>query len=277
MDFSKYVTLSKKIRKEILQMLNTAGSGHPGGSLSCVELIVSLYFKYLKHDSKNPQWEDRDRVIFSKGHVCPTQYACLAESGYFPVEELLTLRKVCSRLQGHPGYKCYLPGIEVSTGSLGQGLSIGSGMGLGFKMDKKDSNIFVLLGDGELQSGQIWEAALTASHYKLNNLCAIIDYNNLQIDGKVEDIKNVMPIKDKFESFGWNTIEIDGHKYEEIFSAYEKFLKKDTNKPTAIIAKTIKGKVFSFMENNADWHGKAPNEKELIQALSEIEANNIGE
>jgi transketolase len=278
MDYMKYVSLSKQVRKDILEMLYHAGSGHPGGSLSCVELIVALYFGILKHDSKNPFWEDRDRVIFSKGHVCPTQYACLMRSGYFPEDEMKTLRKTCSRLQGHPSYKCFLPGIEVSTGSLGQGLSIGSGMALGLKLDKKDSNVFVLLGDGELQSGQVWEAVLTASHYKLDNVCAIIDANGLQIDGKVEDVKNVAPIADKFKSFGWNIIEIDGHKYSEIFSAYENFVTtgKALQKPTAIIAKTVKGKGVSYMENNADWHGKVPNENELKIALEEIQKFEIG-
>ncbi|MDR0676039.1 MAG: transketolase [Elusimicrobiota bacterium] len=276
MDFDKYLKLSNTIRKDILVMLKNAGSGHPGGSLSCVELIVALYFKFLKHDPKNPFLEDRDRLILSKGHACPTQYACLAEVGYFSKDELFTLRKICSRLQGHPGFKCSLPGIEVSTGSLGQGLSIGSGMALGYKLDKKSGNIYVLLGDGELQSGQIWEAILTASHYKLNNLCAIVDYNSLQIDGRVENIKNIMPIKEKFESFGWNTITIDGHKYKEIFDGYEKFIKNKDDNPSVIIAKTIKGKGVSFMEDNVDWHGKAPNARELEMAILEIDNSAIG-
>ncbi len=275
MNYQKYIDLSKQVRRDIIEMLHIAGSGHPGGSLSCVELMVALYFGVLKHDCANPFWEDRDRVIFSKGHVCPTQYSCLSRACYFEESELKTLRKLGSRLQGHPGYKCCLPGIEISTGSLGQGLSIGSGMCLAFKLDKKASRAFVLIGDGELQSGQIWEAAMTASHHKLDNLCAIIDFNGLQIDGKIEDIKNVQPIKAKFESFGWNAIEVDGHKYSEIFEAYENFA-TTKGKPTAIIAKTVKGKGVSFMEHNVEWHGKAPNEKEKELAFTEIKTQNIG-
>ncbi|MFC1484864.1 transketolase [bacterium] len=275
MDYSKYVQLSKIVRRDIIEMLYQAGSGHPGGSLSCVELIVALYFKILKHKPDNPCWEDRDRVIFSKGHVCPTQYACLAHVGYFPVEELLTLRKIGSKLQGHPGYLCNLNGIEVSTGSLGQGLSIGCGMALGLKADKRDSKVYVLLGDGELQAGQIWEAAMTASHYNLDNLCAIVDYNGLQIDGKVDEIMNVAPVKEKFESFGWQVLEIDGHKYSDIFKAYEKFL-KHKGTPTVIIANTVKGKGVSYMEHNVDWHGKSPNKELRDIALKDIEKQDVG-
>jgi transketolase len=275
MDLKKYVEIGKSVRRDIINMLHCAGSGHPGGSLSCVELMVALYFKYLKHDAKNPKWEDRDRVIFSKGHVCPTLYSCLARSDYFPHDELDTLRQTCSRLQGHPGYTSDLPGVEVSTGSLGQGLSIGCGMALGLNIDKKDSNVYVLLGDGELQSGQVWEAAMTASHFKVNNLCAIVDNNKIQIDGFVKDIKSVEPIDEKFASFGWNVIKIDGHKYSEVFSAYEAFLKEET-KPTVIIADTIKGKGVSFMENKAGWHGKAPNVEEQDQALTEIDEKDLG-
>lgn len=274
MDYSKYVQYSKIIRKDILNMLHLAGSGHPGGSLSSVELIVALYFGILRHDPQNPFWEDRDRVIFSKGHVCPTQYACLMRSGYFQEDELSTLRKVNSRLQGHPSYG-HLPGIEVATGSLGQGLSIGNGMAIGIKLNNRDSKVFVLLGDGELQAGQVWEAALTAAHHKLNNVCAIVDYNKLQIDGKVADIKNIYPIKEKFESFGWNALEINGHKYQEIFDAYDNFCNQE-NKPTVIVAHTIKGKGISYMENNVDWHGKAPNKDDLIKAIEEIDNKDIG-
>ena len=271
MNLDKYLSLSKKVREEILKMIFLAKSGHPGGSLSTVDIMIALYFKYLRFNAVDFFENDRDRFILSKGHVCPSQYACLALSGLIPMDELKTLRKIGSKLQGHPSYKAKLKGIEVSTGSLGQGLSIGSGMALGLKLDKKDNNIYVLLGDGELQSGQIWEAIMTSSHYKLNNLCAIIDYNNLQIDGKVSDIKSIMPIKNKFDSFNWNTIEIDGHNYAEIFSAFDRFNLKDTDRPTAIIAKTVKGKGVSFMENNPSWHGKAPNREELDLALKELE------
>lgn len=270
MNFDKYISLSKSIREEILKMIFLAKSGHPGGSLSSVEIMISLYFKYLRFSASNFFETDRDRFILSKGHVCPTQYVCLAFSGLISMEDLKTLRKLGTNLQGHPSYKSKIKGIEVSTGSLGQGLSIGSGMALGLKLDKKDYNVYVLLGDGELQVGEVWEAVMTSSHYNLNNLCAIVDYNNLQIDGKVSDIKNIDPIKDKFISFGWNAIEIDGHNYAEIFSAFDKFNQKNLNKPTAIIAKTIKGKGVSFMENNVSWHGKAPSKEELDLALEEL-------
>jgi transketolase len=275
MDFKKFVDIGKLIRKDIIQMLKEAGSGHPGGSLSCVELIVALYWHFLKQDPNNPCDPKRDRLIFSKGHVCPTLYACLAHLGYFEHKEIMTLRKAGSRLQGHPAFSCSLPGVETSTGSLGQGLSIGIGMALGLRLDKIDSRVYVLLGDGELQSGQVWEAVMSASHYKLDNLCAIVDLNGLQIDGPVSQIMNIEPIKDKWISFGWNVIEINGHNYKEIFDAYTK-AKEIKGKPTVVIAKTVKGKGVSFMENNADWHGKAPNEQEMKIALEEIEKGNIG-
>ncbi|MFC1546861.1 transketolase, partial [bacterium] len=247
----------------------------PGGSLSCVELMAVLYWKFLKHDPKNPCWPDRDRVIFSKGHVCPTLYSCLARSGYFSTEELLTLRDLGSRLQGHPCIKSCLPGIEVSTGSLGQGLSIGAGMAQGAKLDKKPLRIYVLIGDGELQAGQIWEAVMSSAHYKLDQLCAIVDFNGLQIDGYVKDIMNIEPIKEKWASFGWHVVEIDGHSYDEIINAYKEAI-NTKGKPTVIIAKTIKGKGVSYMEDEAGWHGKAPNDEQMKKALEDIENSDIG-
>lgn len=249
-------------------MLTEAGSGHPGGSLSPVELIVALYFSKLRHNPKDPQWPDRDRMVFSKGHSCPLWYAVLAECGYFPKEELLTLRKYGSILQGHPD--CLrTPGVDISSGSLGQAFSAACGMAAAGKLDKKDYRIYVLLGDGEIQEGQIWEAAMSASHYKLDNLCAILDYNGFQIDGRIEDIMAIEPVVDKWKAFGWYTIEIDGHNFDEILNAYNE-AESVKGKPTIIIAKTVKGKGVSFMENTADWHGKTPSKEQSEQALKEL-------
>lgn len=275
MDYSDIVATAKEIRKDIIRMLTEAGSGHPGGSLSCVELIVALYWKFLHHDPKNPCWDVRDRVIFSKGHVCPTLYACLANRGYFAKQELTTLRKRGSRLQGHPGLRCGLPGIETSTGSLGQGLSVGVGMALAAKLDGLKTRVYVLMGDGEQQSGQIWEAAMAAAHNKLDTLCGIVDCNGLQIDGRVKDVMGIEPLQKKWESFGWNTIEIDGHNYDAICTAYQTVLSVK-GKPTVLLAKTLKGKGVSFMEDNADWHGKTPTKEQMQKALEEIEQAHIG-
>jgi len=263
---------ARQVRIDIIKMLSKAGSGHPGGALSAAELMTALYFDQLRHNPKEPDWEDRDRVIFSKGHSCPLLYACLAESGYFPKEELLTLRRFGSRLQGHPGKDKGLPGLEVSTGSLGQGLSIGVGMALAGKLSKKDFHVYVLLGDGECNCGQIWEAAMSAGHYKLNNLCAIVDYNGLQIDGSTEEVMGLEPFVKKWRDFRWETIEIDGHDFKEILSAYQR-AKDNKVTPTVIIAHTIKGKGISFMENKVDWHGKVPNREEAEIALKELEEN----
>lgn len=249
-------------------MLTESASGHPGGSLSAVELIAALYFSKLRHNPKEPNWPDRDRVVFSKGHGCPLWYAVLAECGYFPKKELLTLRKYGSILQGHPD--CLkTPGVDISSGSLGQAFSAACGMAAAGKLDKKDYRVYVLLGDGEVQEGQVWEAAMAASHYKLDNLCAILDYNGFQIDGRVADIMAIEPVALKWQAFGWNVIEIDGHDISQIFDAYNK-AEKIKGKPTIIIAKTIKGKGVSFMENTSDWHGKAPNKEQSEQALKEI-------
>ena len=264
--------IAKRIRLDILDMITEAGSGHIGGSLSAVELMVGLYFSELNHDPKNPWWPDRDRVIFSKGHASALLYSCLAESGYFPVEELKTFRKLGSRLQGHP-CKNGLPGVEVSTGSLGMGLSVGVGMALGLRLRKKlfikSSRVYVLIGDGECQCGQIWEAAMAAAHYQLNNLCVILDYNMLQIDGTNTQVMDLRPIQAKWRAFGWNIVELDGHDIKSITEAYKGF-RAIEYKPTIIIARTIKGKGISFMENDPKWHGKVPKGVQLETAYEDL-------
>jgi len=255
-------------RKEILEATNSAGSGHPGGSLSAVEILSSLYFHKINHKSDEPKWEDRDRVIISKGHITPAVYVVLANAGYFPKEELKGFRKYGSRLQGHVTQK--VPGVEFNTGSLGHGLSVANGMALGAKMLKKAFNVYCLLGDGEMQEGSNWEAAMTASHHKLDNVCAIVDYNKVQENGPTNEIKNLEPFADKWKSFGWHVVDIDGHNFKEIIAALDEH---DTvvGKPTVIIANTVKGKGISFMEGNKKWHGKAPNDEQLKDALSELE------
>ncbi|MDR1417622.1 MAG: transketolase [Endomicrobium sp.] len=262
--------VSASARKDIIKMLELAGSGHPGGSLSSVELVVSLYFKHIKFNAKNPNDPNRDYFILSKGHVCPVLYAVLAQLECFSSDELCTLRKANSRLQGHPAKDKELPGIEVSTGSLGYGLSIGAGIAAGLKQAKKDNKVYVLMGDGEQQEGSIWEAAMAAAHYGLNNLCGIVDNNGLQIDGFTKDVMNVESLVDKYKAFGWNVIEIDGHNLDEIDNAYLKF-KAEKQKPTAIIAKTVKGKGISYMENLVEWHGKIPSKELIEQALCELD------
>ena len=257
-----------EIRKDILKMLNAAGSGHTGGSLSIVEILVALYYYALKNDPKNPKWKERDRFLLSKGHACPALYACLAEKGYFNKEDLMTLRKMGSQLQGHP--QLGLPGIEISSGSLGQGLSIANGIGLAARLDKSDIRIYCLMGDGETNEGQVWEAAMTASHYKLDNICAIIDFNNLQIDGFCCDVKDMVSYVDKWKDFGWNTIETDGHDVEKLMDAFDK-AKTAKEEPTVIIAHTIKGKGVSFIENKVEWHGIAPKKEEYERAIKELD------
>lgn len=265
---------AKEIRKDDLTMIAKAGSGHPGGSLSMVEILVSLFYGgILRHDPKNPEWPDRDRLILSKGHGCPALYAILAHRGYFPREALWTLRKLGSPLQGHPHRG--LAGIETSSGSLGQGLSIAIGMALAAKLDRKSHRIYCILGDGEIDEGQIWEGAMTAGHYHLDNLCAILDANGVQQNGPVRLIKNLEPIADKWRSFGWHPLEVDGHRFAELLNAFE-VAKTVQGKPTILIARTVKGKGVSFMEGRSEWHGKAPNPEQLEQALKEIEAGNIG-
>ncbi|MFH1380512.1 MAG: transketolase [bacterium] len=269
MDRKKLQQISSKVRINIIKSLQQAGSGHPGGSLSCTDLLTALYFNCLKHDPKKPNWNERDLFILSKGHACPAHYAVLAEAGYFPVDELLTLRKCGSRLQGHPSSDNGLPGVEIASGSLGMGLSIGVGAALGFLVQKKDSRVYVLMSDGEQQEGSTWEAAMAAGHYKLDNICAVLDYNGLQIDGKVEDVMGIDSLIDKYRSFRWEVIEIDGHDYNQILDAYTK-ARQIKNKPTIVIARTIKGKGVSFMEDVAGWHGKTPNAEEAGRAIQEI-------
>ena len=259
---------AKQIRRLIIQMLAKAGSGHPGGSLSSADLITVLYFVILRNNPKEQNWPDRDRFHMSKGHCCPLWYAVLAESGYFPSKELWSLRQLGSILQGHPDRRT--PGVDVASGSLGQGLSVALGMSLAAKIDKKDYRVYCLLGDGEIQEGNIWEAAMAASHYKCDNLCAILDYNGFQIDGRTKDIMDLEPLVAKWQAFGWHTVEIDGHNMKQILSAYEE-AKVNKGKPTIIIARTIKGKGVSFMENVVDFHGRAPTKEEAERALKELE------
>ncbi|OHB83834.1 MAG: transketolase [Planctomycetes bacterium RIFCSPHIGHO2_02_FULL_38_41] len=259
---------AKIIRRYVIKMLAKAGSGHPGGSLSAVDLLVVLFYNKMRHNPQQPKWQDRDRFILSKGHGCPALYAILADMGYFSVDKLETLRQFGSILQGHPCMKT-TPGIEISSGSLGQGLSVGLGIALAAKLDKKDYRTYVMLGDGEIEEGQIWEAAMAASHYKAENLCAILDQNELQIDGFIHDVMSSHPIPAKWRSFGWHVIEINGHNYKAIIYAYNE-AEKIKGRPTIIVAKTVKGKGVSFMENQVDWHGKAPTKEEAEKALTEL-------
>jgi len=256
------------VRQDIIREVYTAGSGHPGGSLSATEIMVSLYFNEMNIDPKNPKYADRDKFVLSKGHATPVLYSCLAQAGFFPKEELLTFRRINSNLQGHPSM-LKVAGVEMSTGSLGQGISAAVGMAIANKLDKKTSRIYALLGDGELQEGMVWEASMAASHYKLDNLCAIIDHNGLQIDGRNDDVMTVMPIAEKFVAFGWNVIQIDGHDIVAILDAFDK-ARNYKGKPTVIVAETHKGKGVSFMEDQAGWHGKAPNEEQAKQAMQEL-------
>ncbi|MBQ6820670.1 MAG: transketolase [Clostridium sp.] len=265
-------SLASTVRRDIVSMLTESRSGHPGGSLSAADILTTLYFGEMNIDPNNPKDENRDRFVLSKGHAAPVLYSVLARRGYFPVEELNTLRKFGSRLQGHPSMKC-LPGVDMSTGSLGQGISVAVGMALSGKLDNKDYRVYTLLGDGELEEGQVWEAAMSASHYKLNNLIAFIDFNGLQIDGDITKVMNPTPIDKKFEAFGWNVLVIDGHDIVAIQDAIAK-AKEVKDKPTAIVCKTIKGKGVSFMENQAAWHGNAPSKEQCEQALAEIGGNN---
>jgi transketolase len=260
--------IAKTIRRDIVSMVANANSGHPGGSLSSVEILVSLYYGIMQHDPKNPAWEDRDRFILSKGHAAPVLYSTLAESGYFPVSELMTLRKLDSRLQGHTE-RNRLPGVEMSAGSLGQGLSFAIGCALAGKLNNKSYRVYALLGDGECDEGQVWEAAMAATHFRADNLCAIVDKNGLQIDGWTRDIMNTEPLADKWRAFGWNVIDTDGHDFEKLIDAFE-HARSTKQQPTVIIARTVKGKGVSFMENNVDFHGKSPNAAQLEQALKEL-------
>lgn len=269
METEKLKLIAKEIRKQSLIMTNRAGSGHPGGSLSCAEIMAVLFFYKMKYNPKEPKWAERDRFVLSKGHATPALYAAMAEAEFFPKEELETYRRTNSRLQGHASI--YTPGIDICTGSLGQGLSVGNGMALAGKLDGKDYNVYIILGDGELQEGQVWEAAKSASHYKLDNAIAIVDRNGLQENGPTETLMRIEPLADKFHAFGWHTIEVDGHNVQELMNALD-LATRIKGKPKIIIAKTVKGKGVSFMENVASWHGKAPNDEQLKQALDEVEA-----
>ena len=255
------------LRRDIVTMLSAAGSGHTGSSLSCVDLILTLYTYKLRTDPRNPGQPGRDRFVLSKGHGCPTLYATLAHLGFFPKKQLMTLRQLGTSLQGHP--QLGLPGLETSTGSLGQGLSIANGMALAARLDKTDARVYCLLGDGETDEGQVWEAAMTAAHYNLDNLCAMIDFNNLQIDGYLADVKKLEPVVDKWRSFGWNVMDIDGHDFDQIMDAFDK-AESAKGSPSMIIARTIKGKGVSFIEDKAQWHGISPNKDELQKALEEL-------
>lgn len=268
MEREKIVFLEEKaraLRVSIVKTLHKSQSGHTGGSLSAIDMVTALYFHAMRHDPENPGWEKRDRFVLSKGHAAPAQYVALAEAGYFPKEDLMMLRRLGSHLQGHPDSKG-TPGVEVCTGSLGQGLSMANGMALGLRLDNSGSRVYVLLGDGELQEGQVWEAAMSAAHYRLDNLCALVDANGLQIDGKVEKVMNVGPIGDKFRAFGWHVIEIDGHDMAAIAGALES-AEKMKGKPTVVVASTVKGKGVPRFEHKASYHGVAPNDEELNEAL----------
>ena len=262
--------LACKIRMGIIDSTNAAKCGHPGGSLSAAEMFTYLYNKELNIDPKNPKWEDRDRFVLSKGHTAPGLYSALAYKGFFPVEDLLTLRKIDSYLQGHPNM-AMVPGVDMSTGSLGQGISVAVGMALGLRLQGKTSRVYTLLGDGEIQEGQVWEACMAASHYKLDNLCVIVDNNGLQIDGNIEKVMSPYPIDAKLKAFGFHVMVIDGHDFDQIEAAFAE-AKTVKGQPCAILMKTVKGKDVSFMENNAGWHGKATNPAEYEAAMTELKA-----
>ena len=273
MEQAKIAELQKKaieIKLDILEEVFSASSGHPGGSMSIAEILTYLYFVEMKVDPKNPKWEDRDRFVLSKGHCAPGLYAALAEKGFFPKEDLKTFRKVDSYLQGHPDMKG-VPGVDMSSGSLGLGISTACGMALSGKIYNKDYRVYSVLGDGEIAEGQVWEAAMFAAHYKLDNLCAFVDFNGLQIDGAIVDVMNSTPIDEKFKAFGWNVIVIDGHDFNQIENAVEA-AKATKGQPTMVVCKTTKGKGVSFMENQVGWHGKACNADEYKVAMAELEA-----
>jgi transketolase len=263
--------ICNEVRKDILRMVYAAGSGHIGGSLSATELLTVLYFKYLKYDAQNPNWSERDRFILSKGHCTPLYYSILARSGYFGLDELTNFRKINSPLQGHPD-KLRMPIVETSSGSLGQGLSIAAGIAFGLRLDKNPAKVYCMLGDGELDEGQIWESLATIKKYQLNNLITIIDNNNIQLDGRNEDVKNLEPLREKLVAFNYYVLEVDGHNIEEIIKTFDEAIKlSDSGNNVIILGHTIKGKGVSFMENTAEWHGKAPNKEQYEVALKELE------
>ena len=272
-EIAKLSECAKKIRRGIIEEVYSNQSGHPGGSLSCADILAVLYFNQMNIDSENPNAKGRDRFVLSKGHCAPALYATLARKGYFDKELLKGFRKVESNLQGHPDMK-KVPGVDMSTGSLGQGLSAAVGMAIGSKMEHEGYRVYCLLGDGELEEGQVWEAAMSASKNKLDNLCAIVDYNTLQIDGNVEEVAGLIDIKEKFESFGFNVIEVNGHDIEALIHAFNS-AKHQKDMPSVIIARTIKGKGVSFMEGKAEWHGKAPNQEQYEEAINELKLQHI--
>lgn len=277
MNSNELARIANNMRIDIVRSIASAGSGHPGGSLSCIDILAVLYFGgVLDHDPTDPGKPDRDRFILSKGHAAPALYAALAHAGYFPVEELASLRKLGSRLQGHPDSNL-LPGVEVSTGSLGQGLSISAGMACGLKLDGSPATVFTVLGDGECQEGQVWEAAMFAAHRSLDNLVAIVDRNGLQIDGPCEDVCDLGDVRAKFEAFGWDAREVDGHDLDALRAALLEAKASRAGKPHALVARTVKGKGVSFMENSCGWHGKAPNAEQLADALDDLSARDSKE
>ena len=259
---------AKQIRRLIIRSIGKAGSGHPGGSLSCADLMAALYFDVMNIKPEEPLWKDRDRFVLSKGHACPALYAALAMKGYYPMEELDHLRELGSLLQGHP-YSGKTPGVDISTGSLGQGLSVANGIALGARLDEKDYYVYCLMGDGETEEGQVWEAAMSTVHYRLDHVIAFVDYNHLQIDGTIEEIMGNVNVAGRFEAFGWNVLTIDGHKIEEILQAIDS-AKETKGIPTMIVMNTVKGKGVSFMENQVGWHGSAPSADQVAQALKEL-------
>jgi len=268
-DVNALKDLAGTIRREIVEAVNRAGCGHPGGSLSAVEIFIALYGYKMKHDPKNPRWEDRDRLIISKGHCSPVAYVSLANFGYFPKQELLTYRTFDSRLQGH--VHTGVPGVEFSTGSLGHGLSVANGMAMAGRMRGKGFRVYCLLGDGEIQEGSVWEAAMTAAHHRLDHVCAIVDYNKVQENGPTNEIKNLEPLLSKWDSFGWQVIEVDGHDLHELMGALDQF-EATVGRPTVIIANTVKGKGVSFMEGNYQWHGKSPKGRDFDAAMTELKS-----
>lgn len=267
-DIKELEEKAKEVRKGIIEAVYSNKSGHPGGSFSITDIMTVLYFNQMNIDEKNPKWKNRDRLVLSKGHCSPALYSCLANRGFFDVENLKTFRNINSNLQGHPDMN-KVPGVDMTSGSLGQGLSVANGMAIAGKLDNKDYRVYCILGDGEIEEGQVWEAAMASSKYKLDNLCVIVDNNNLQIDGTIEEVMSSYPIDEKFKSFGFQVINIDGHNIQEIIDAFD-VAKNVKGKPTCIIAKTIKGKGVSFMENQVGWHGKAPNEEQYKLAIEEL-------
>jgi transketolase len=268
-DIKRLQKTSTLVRKHVIDEVYSAASGHPGGSLSCTDILVTLYFSEMRVDPKTPRWPDRDRFVLSKGHCSPALYGTLAEKGFLPKEHLVTFRSAESYVEGHPNMNC-VPGVDMSTGSLGQGISAAVGMAMAGKLDNKDYRVYSILGDGELQEGQVWEACMAAAHYKLDNLTAFLDYNGLQIDGKITDVMSPEPVAGKFEAFGWKVLNIDGHNHAEILEAISK-AKQTKGQPTMIVAHTVKGKGVSFMENLAGWHGTAPNKEQRDQAMAELD------